>query len=71
MNPVDKILGELESKRKAMNERLMNSRTIMEANKIERELWAVRAAIRHYRSMGNGKSGSQLERSESHQRSDC
>src|SRR5207248_3416935 len=60
MNSVDKILGELESKRKAMNERLMNARTIVEANKIERELWAERAAMRNYRSMGNGMSGSRV-----------
>jgi hypothetical protein len=71
MNAADQIIEDLEHKRKVMNERLMNSRTVAEANKIERELWAVRAAIRHYRSLANGKSGSRLMRSKSRQRQDC
>lgn len=50
MNSGKQTLRELESRRKALNEQLMNSGTLDEANKIERELWAVRAAIRIRRS---------------------
>src|SRR5579864_2397277 len=48
MNSSKQTLRELESRRRALNERLMNSKTLADANNIERELWAVRAAIRHH-----------------------
>ena len=50
MNSSPDIIRELESKRRALNERLMNSKDVAEANSIERELWALRAAIRHHKS---------------------
>jgi hypothetical protein len=50
MNPSPDIIRELELKRKALNERLMNAKDIAEANAIERELWALRAAIRYHKS---------------------
>lgn len=49
MNSSPDIIRELEIKRKAMNERLMNAKDVAEANGIERELWALRAAIRYHR----------------------
>jgi hypothetical protein len=42
-----KAISELENKRKLLNERFMNAQTLQEANEIERELWAIRAAIRY------------------------
>jgi hypothetical protein len=47
----EEALRELEIRRRALNERLMNSRDLSEANSIERELWAVRAAIRHHKGI--------------------
>lgn len=44
------IIRELEFKRKALNERLMNANDVAEANVIERELWALRTAIRYHKS---------------------
>jgi len=49
MNSYPDIIRELEFKRKALNERLMNSKNVAEANGIERELWALRAAIRYHK----------------------
>lgn len=49
MNSSQDIIRELEIKRKAMNDRLMNAKNVAEANGIERELWALRAAIRYHR----------------------
>ncbi len=49
MSSSEQIIRELESKRKALNERLMNAKDLTEANSIERELWALRAAIRHHK----------------------
>ena len=51
-------LRELETKRKNLNERLMNSRTLADANNIERELWAIRAAIRLYKNALASERGS-------------
>jgi hypothetical protein len=48
MGSSEQIIRELEFKRKALNERLMNAKDLTEANTIERELWALRAAIRHH-----------------------
>ncbi len=66
MNSSPDIIRELEIKRKALNERLMNAEDVAEANGIERELWAVRAAIRYHKSkMARGarreRSGSVLD----------
>ena len=48
MTSVEKAIRELEERRKVLNERLMTSQTLADANSIERELWALRAAIRFY-----------------------
>jgi hypothetical protein len=42
----EKVISQLENQRRILNERLMNAPTLREANQIERELWAIRAAIR-------------------------
>lgn len=55
MNSGKQTLRELESRRKALNERLMNSKNLEEANNIERELWAVRAAIRQLKLVSEPK----------------
>lgn len=52
MKPVEEAISELESRRKTLNEELMNSKTTREANRIERELWALRAAIRYRKRLG-------------------
>ncbi len=57
MQSSQEIIQELENKRRALNERLMNSKDLAEANSIERELWALRAAIRHHNRMLQMKSG--------------
>lgn len=49
MNSSPDIIRELEFKRKALNDRLMNAKDVAEANSIERELWALRAAIRYHK----------------------
>jgi hypothetical protein len=49
MNSSEQTISELESRRKALNERLMNSKNIQDANKY-REMWALKTAIRLYRS---------------------
>ncbi len=51
MNPSQDIIRELEFKRRALNERLMNAKDVAEANGIERELWALRAAIRYHKGV--------------------
>lgn len=56
MSAADQVIKDLESRRRALNERLMNSKSTQEANGIERELWAVRAAIRYYKSADAGKN---------------
>ena len=43
-------LQELERRRIALNQQLMNVQTLAEANDIERELWALRAEISYYKS---------------------
>jgi len=55
MNSSEQMISELESRRKALNERLMNSKDTRDANNIERELWALRTAIRLYRSQNVNK----------------
>lgn len=57
MTSGEQIIRDLEDRRKALNERLMNSKTIDEANNIERELWALRAAIRHCKRATLGEKG--------------
>lgn len=49
MSSSEDIIRELEFKRRALNERLMNAKDVAEANGVERELWAVRAAIRYHK----------------------
>ena len=53
-------LQELERGRIALNQFLMNVQTLAEANDIERELWALRAEISHYKSKlrGSGRGPS-------------
>lgn len=51
MNSSERIILKLESQRRALNESLMNTKNLVEANSIEGEIRAVRAAIRHYRRM--------------------
>ena len=55
MNSSEETIQELELKRRALNERLMNTRDLAEANSIERELWALRAAIRYHTGMLSGE----------------
>lgn len=56
MNSSQDVIRELEFKRRALNERLMNTKDVAEANSIERELWALRAAIRYHRGViGKGR----------------
>ncbi|HEV2697188.1 MAG TPA: hypothetical protein VGU90_04280 [Terriglobales bacterium] len=43
----EQVISELENRRKLLNDKLMNAKTVREANEIERELWALRAAIRY------------------------
>ena len=49
-------IQELEQKRAALNQQLMNAQTQAEANCIERELWAVRAALSYHSSQASIKS---------------
>lgn len=49
MNSSQDIIRELEIKRRALNERFMNAKDVVEANTIERELWAIRARIRYHK----------------------
>ena len=51
MNSSEDTIRELEFKRRALNERLMNAKDVAEANRIERELWALRAAIRYHKGI--------------------
>lgn len=50
MNSSEDTIRELEFKRRALNERLMNAKDVAEANGIERELWALRVRIRYHKS---------------------
>src|SRR6185437_16750600 len=50
MNSSPDTIRELEFRRRALNERLMNAKDVVEANGIERELWAVRAQIRYHKA---------------------
>ncbi len=43
-------IQELERKRAALNQQLMNAQTLAEANRIERELQALRIAISYHRA---------------------
>jgi hypothetical protein len=58
VNLAEQRIEELESKRITLNQRLMDAQTVQEANDIEPELWAVRAAISHYQSRLRGRSSS-------------
>jgi len=66
MNSREQVISELESRRKALSERLMNSKDTRDANNIERELWALRTAIWLYRRQnakeGNGLTNRELDR---------
>ena len=66
MNSSQDIIRELEFKRRALNERLMNAKDVPEANCIERELWALRAAIRYHKNMP--AKGSRPKLSSNHSR---
>jgi membrane-bound lytic murein transglycosylase MltF len=46
----EKLLKQLEEKRATLNQKLMKTRSLREANRIERELWALRAAIAYHTS---------------------
>ncbi len=59
MSSSEDITRELEFKRRALNERLMNAKDVAEANAIERELWAVRARIRFHKITKEGVLRSQ------------
>jgi hypothetical protein len=50
MNSSRQTLSELKRKRTLLNDLLMKSKTLAEANNIERELWAVRTAIGLFKS---------------------
>ena len=50
MDRLERRIRELEQKRKSMNVKLMDASTTVDANAIERELWAVRTAIAYYKS---------------------
>ena len=53
-SPGEQRVEELERRRIVLNQQLMSVQTLAEANEIERELWALRAAISHYRSKLGG-----------------
>jgi hypothetical protein len=57
-----KMIQQLEEKRLALNRQLMDASTQAEVNRIERELWALRAAIAYQKA---AKSESKPARSES------
>ena len=44
------MIQQLEKKRTALNQELMKTKSIREANRVERELWALRAAISYHKS---------------------
>lgn len=46
----DKLIQQLEGKRVALNRELMKAKSQTEANRIERELWALRTAIAYHRA---------------------
>ena len=51
MKPIEQRIRELEDQRKTLNQKLMDATDAAEANAVERELWAVRTAIAHYKSL--------------------
>jgi hypothetical protein len=53
----------LENQPRALNERLMNSKTVADANNTERELWALREAIRHQKRALNQSAAKKTETS--------
>ena len=53
MAAIDKRIKELEALRTRLHEALMRTRTTEEANKVERELWAVREALMRYKLLRN------------------
>lgn len=65
MDSSQDMIRELEIKRRALNERLMNAKDVAEANGIERELWAIRARMRYHKSMvtKGGTEKSRFQRS--------
>jgi hypothetical protein len=68
-SPCEQRAEELERRRIALNQQLMNIQTLAEANEIERELWALRAALSYYRSKLRGlgrETGLTEERSSQH-----
>jgi hypothetical protein len=46
----ERMIQQLERKRTALNHKLMKTRNLRDANRIERELWALRAAISYHKS---------------------
>ena len=44
------VIQQLEKKRTMLNQNLMKTRSLSQANRIERELWALRAAIAYHQS---------------------
>jgi hypothetical protein len=46
-------IQELENRRLILNQKLMDADSKAEVNEIERELWALRAAIRYHKSQPN------------------
>ena len=53
MIPRDELVQQLEDKRVALNRELMLAKSQAEANRIERELWALRTAIAYHKSAKN------------------
>ncbi len=62
MNSSEDTIRELEIKRRALNEHLMNAKDLTEANSIERELWALRTAIRHHNRVLQRQTGNPAHR---------
>ena len=68
MDLVERRISELEEKRKALNQKLMDARNTGEANTIERELWAIRTAIAQYKSALNRGRPKRIDRIGDHNR---
>ena len=49
----DELVQQLEDKRVALNRELMLAKSQAEANRIERELWALRTADAHHKAAKN------------------
>jgi hypothetical protein len=47
---LEQRIQELEKRRVALNNQLMDAQSVTEANEIERELWALRTAISYHNS---------------------